>query len=186
MRASRSVGHGGGLATTLRGTGGLLSDRPFLAYALAFAFGFGALFSCLAASPFVYQNAYGFSVGTFAVVLAVDAIGFTAVSAVNRRIVPRFGARLLLRVGLASMPAFSATLCALAATGLLVRDVAVPLIFVTVSSPGLIAANAAALAVAPAPHAAGSASAILGALQFGLARRSPRWSGWAVSAPPCP
>jgi DHA1 family bicyclomycin/chloramphenicol resistance-like MFS transporter len=160
---------GGGLATTLRRTGTVLADRPFLGYAFAFAFGFGTLFSYLAASPFVYQNVFGFSIGTYAVILAANAIGFTATSALNRRIVRRFGARRLLRVGLVIMAVCSATLCLLAGTGLLVRDVAVPLVFVTVSSLGLIAANATALAVARAPQAAGSASAIVGALQFGLA-----------------
>jgi DHA1 family bicyclomycin/chloramphenicol resistance-like MFS transporter len=161
--------YGGGLATTLRGTGTLLADRPFLGYAIAFAFGFGTLFSYLAASPFVYQNVFDLSIGTYAVILAANAVGFTATSALNRRIVRRFGARLLLRVGLVVMAVCSTMLCLLAGTGLLVRDVAVPLVFVTVSSLGLIAANATALAVARAPQAAGSASAIVGALQFGLA-----------------
>lgn len=132
--------YGGGLATTLRRIGTLLADRPFLGY--AFALGFGTLFSYLAASPFVYENVFGLSIGTYAVILAVNAIGFTATSALNRRIVPRLGARLLLRVGLVVMALCSATLCLLAGTGLLVRDVAVPLVFVTVSSLGLIAANA--------------------------------------------
>ncbi|MEU5339711.1 MULTISPECIES: multidrug effflux MFS transporter [unclassified Streptomyces] len=161
--------HTGGLADTLRRTGTLLTDRPFLGHALAFAFGFGMLFSYLAASPFVFQNVYGFSVGAYAVSLAVNAFGFTATSALNRRLVRRFGARLLLRTGLATMFVFSATLCLLGVTGLLVRASAVLLIFVTVSSLGLVAANATALAVARAPHAAGSASAVLGASQFGLA-----------------
>jgi DHA1 family bicyclomycin/chloramphenicol resistance-like MFS transporter len=161
--------YGGGLATTLRRTGILLADRPFLGYAVAFAFGFGTLFSYLAASPFVYQNVFDLSIGAYAVILAANAVGFTATSALNRRIVRRFGARLLLRVGLVVMAVCSTALCLLAGTGLFVRDVAVPLVFVTVSSLGLIAANATALAVARAPQAAGSASAIVGALQFGLA-----------------
>jgi DHA1 family bicyclomycin/chloramphenicol resistance-like MFS transporter len=165
----RELRHRGGLATTFRSAGALLSDRPFLGYAIAFGFGFGALYSYLAASPFVYQHIYGFSVGGYAVTLAVNAFGFTATSAVNRRIVGRFGIRFLLRTGLTAMTVFAAALCVLAGTGLLVRAVAVPLIFVTVSSLGLVAANATALAVARAPQAAGSASAILGALQFGLA-----------------
>ncbi|WP_205571186.1 multidrug effflux MFS transporter [Streptomyces sporangiiformans] len=165
----RELRHGGGLATTFRSAGALLSDRPFLGYAIAFGFGFGALYSYLAASPFVYQHVYGFSVGGYAVTLAVNAFGFTATSAVNRRIVGRFGIRFLLRTGLTAMTVFAAALCVLAGTGLLVRAVAVPLIFATVSSLGLVAANATALAVARAPQAAGSASAILGALQFGLA-----------------
>ncbi|MEU0414547.1 multidrug effflux MFS transporter [Streptomyces griseorubiginosus] len=161
--------HGGGFAATLRRTGSLLVDRPFLGHAFAYAFGFGTLFSCLAASPFVYQNVFGLSVGTYALILAANAVGFIAASALSRRIVRRWGAGLLLRVGLAVMAAGSAILCLLAVTGSLVRDVAVPLIFVTVSSLGLVAANATSLAVARAPRAAGGASAILGALQFGLA-----------------
>lgn len=103
------------------------------------------------------------------VLLAANSIGFTAVSGPNGRLVRRLGARRLLRVGLGVMAGGSATLGLLAVAGLLVREVAVPLVFVTVSSLGLIAADATALAVARAPRAAGSASAILGALQLGLA-----------------
>ncbi|MDN3025534.1 multidrug effflux MFS transporter [Streptomyces sp. S.PB5] len=154
---------------TLRRMGALLTDRVFVGYVLAFAFGFGVLFSFLAASPFVYQNVYGFPVEAYGVALAVTAFGFTGTSALNRRIVPRFGARRLLCVGLTVMGTCSAVLCLLAATGLLVRPVAVPLIFVAVSSLGLVAANATALAVGRAPQSAGSASAMLGGSQFGLA-----------------
>lgn len=64
--------YGGGLATTLRRIGTLLADRPFLGY--AFALGFGTLFSYLAASPFVYENVFGLSIGTYAVILAANAM----------------------------------------------------------------------------------------------------------------
>lgn len=160
--------HSGGLATTVRGSGALLADRGYLGHALAYGFGFGALFSYIAASPFVFQGVYGLSTGDFALLFAVNAFGFTGTGAVNRRIVGRFGARPLLRIGLRAMAAFSAPLCLLALAGRLPFAAAAVLVFLTVASLGLVAANATALATARAPGAAGSASAVLGALQYAL------------------
>ncbi|MFF7643478.1 hypothetical protein [Streptomyces canus] len=54
-------------------------------------------------------------------ILAANAIGLTAVSALDRRLVRRRGARPLLPVGLFIMPVGSTTLYLLAGTGLLVR-----------------------------------------------------------------
>ncbi|WP_322722956.1 multidrug effflux MFS transporter [Streptomyces phyllanthi] len=159
---------GGGLVTTFRSMGGLLSDRGYVGYTLAYGFGFGVLFSYIAASPFVLQNVYGLSTGTYAVVFAANALGFTSTSAVNRRIVGRFGPRRLLRTGLTVMVTSCALLCGLATTGRLPLPAAAALVFVAASSLGLVAANATALATVRAPHAAGSASALLGALQYGL------------------
>ncbi|MET9819062.1 multidrug effflux MFS transporter [Streptomyces sp. NPDC006355] len=161
--------HGGGLAATFRTLRALPADRYFTGYASAYGFGFGVLFAYIAASPFVFQNFYGLSKGTYAVVFAVNAFGFTATSAVNRRLVGRFGPRPLLRVGLTVMVSCCALLCALTSTDRLPLGAAAGLIFGSASSLGLVAANATALATARAPHAAGSASAVLGALQFGLA-----------------
>ncbi|MFE7836438.1 hypothetical protein ACFU53_10385 [Streptomyces sp. NPDC057474] len=77
--------------------------------------------------------------------------------------------RALLRTWLTSMALCCVVLCAPAAAGRPPFLATVVLIYLAVSSPGLVAANATALATARAPHAAGSASALLGALQFGLA-----------------
>lgn len=161
--------HGGGLTTTFRRMGGLLSDRRYVGFALAYGFGFGVLYSYLAASPFVYQHVYGLSTGMYTVALAINAFGFTSTGAVNRRIVGRFGPRPLLRTGLLSMAMCCALLCALAAAGRPPFVATVVLIYLAASSLGLVAANATALATARAPYAAGTASALLGALQFGLA-----------------
>ncbi|MGW0708544.1 multidrug effflux MFS transporter [Streptomyces sp. NPDC002643] len=161
--------HNGGFSTTFRSMGGLFTDRHYVGHALAYGFGFGVLYAYLSASPFVYQHLYGLSTGTYTVALAVNAFPFTSTGAVNRRIVGRFGPRVLLRVGLTSMLVCCAVLSAAATAGRPPFVATVVLLYLTTSSLGLVAANATALATARAPHAAGSASALLGALQFGLA-----------------
>ncbi|MPY62774.1 multidrug effflux MFS transporter [Streptomyces spongiae] len=161
--------HGGGLLTTFQRMGGLLSDRGFVGYTLAYGFAFGVLFSYIAASSFVFQNVYDLSTGAYSVLFAANAFGFTSTGAVNRSIVGRFGPRPLLRTGLTVMVTCSAVLCGLGTAGRLVLPLAAALVFLATSSLGLVAANATALATARAPQAAGSASALLGSLQFGLA-----------------
>jgi len=72
------------------------------------------------------------------VILAANAIGLTAVSALDRRLVRRRGARPLLPVGLVIMPVCSTALYLLAGTGLLVRPWPCrPARLVTLSSLGL-------------------------------------------------
>lgn len=144
---------------------GLLVDRAYMGYVVAAALAFGAMFAYIGSSPFIVQELYGRSPETFALVFGANAIGLMAAAQASGLLVRRVGARRLMRTGLvvASLGGLTLVTAAIVRTGLW------PVLggfFLVVASYGLVAPNATALAMADQPHQAGSASALMGAIQF--------------------
>jgi DHA1 family bicyclomycin/chloramphenicol resistance-like MFS transporter len=145
-----------------------LRGRVYLAYALAFGLSFAVLMAYISASPFVYQNMIGMSPVQYGMAFGVNAAGITAMGAVSARLVHRWGPRRLLGAGQALLLASTIVLGLLVAGDAPVAWLPIA-IFAAVSSLGMTMGNGTALALAAVPRAAGSASAVLGAVQFGLA-----------------
>ena len=157
--------HAGGVGETVRTFGHLLSDRGFLGHALACGLAFGAMFAYISGSPFVIQDIYGASPQLFSVMFAGNALGLVLASQVNRALLRRLEPRAILRAATAAQALAGLVLLAVVAAGAGVWPI-VALLFVVVSSLGLIFPNATALALADHPYVAGSASGLLGVLQF--------------------
>ncbi|WP_406278730.1 multidrug effflux MFS transporter [Embleya sp. NBC_00896] len=156
---------GGGVRAVVRASAGVLRDRAYLGYAFAFAFGCGALFCYIAASPFLLQNVLGFGVRESSVAFAVGALTATLASVANVRLVARYDPRLLLRVGLLTMSATSACALLITLAGRLDRFWALGLVGVGFLGLGQVFATATALAIERVPQATGAGSAVLGTLQ---------------------
>jgi DHA1 family bicyclomycin/chloramphenicol resistance-like MFS transporter len=160
--------HGGGLRSMLGLARGVLANRRYLGYALGFCLGFGTLFAYIAASPFVIQQVLGLSSGLYALDFAVNSTGLVLVNALNTRLLRRHAPRRLLVAGLLAQVGFTALLLAVVAAGVTAPVPVLVLLFLSVSCFGFLLANATALALDAVPHAAGTGSAIIGSLQFGL------------------
>ena len=158
----------GGLAAMWRDARSVLGNRAYIGYTLAFSFSFAVMFAYIAASPFVLQNVLGLSKIGYSFAFAANAVGLVAMNTVNAKIVGRFGQRRLLALGVALLLLFSVLLLVDAVVGPVLWATLV-LMCGAVSSIGLVVANATSLALDEARNAAGTASAVLGALQFGLA-----------------
>ena len=156
--------HPGGLRETGRAFGTLARDRVFVGYALTVAFAYASLFGYISGSSFALQDVYGLTATQFSLVFAANAAGMIVLGLVNARLVRRFPVRRLLVVGLAASTVAAGVLVAAVLAGLTLIAVLAPL-FVVVATRGLVSSNATVLGVQRAP-AAGSASAILGALMF--------------------
>jgi MFS transporter, DHA1 family, multidrug resistance protein len=101
-------------------------------------------------------------------VFALNAVGLIAASQVNGRLVARLGSPRLLAFGLTGL-----ALSGLAILAVVVADVGglgaiLACLFVLLTSLGLVAPNATALALNDFPQSAGSAAALLGLLQFSV------------------
>ncbi|MBB3603221.1 DHA1 family bicyclomycin/chloramphenicol resistance-like MFS transporter [Mycolicibacterium sp. BK556] len=144
-----------------------LRSRTYLANTLAFGFGFSVMMAYISASPFVYQVMVGLTPMQYGTAFGVNALGMITVSAVSSRLTQTISSARLLGVGLVVTVAATLTLLTLVLTGAPVWLITIP-IFVAVACQGLILGNATALALSAVPRAAGSGSAGLGALQFGL------------------
>ncbi|NLE78461.1 MAG: multidrug effflux MFS transporter [Rhodococcus sp.] len=158
----------GGFATMVHDARQVLGNRSYLGYTLAFAFGFAVMFAYISASPFVLQNVHGLSTGWYVAAFTSNALGLVFMSALNAKLVERIDPRTLLRGGVGLLGLFSALMLVNALIGPHLW-VTIVVLWGAVSSLGLVIANATTLALAEAQHAAGTGSAVLGALQFGLA-----------------
>ncbi|MFD8597095.1 multidrug effflux MFS transporter [Kitasatospora sp. NPDC059646] len=158
-------------AATVRAAGAVLTDRVYLGYAFAFTFGCGAVFCYLAGSPFLLQNVLGFGVGGASLAFSAGALAAAVSSAVGARLVGRHTPDRLLRIGLAVLLVATCAALVLASAGRLDRVPALSLVVLAFLGLGQVFGTATALAVGRVPYAAGTGSAVLGALQsaFGAA-----------------
>ena len=162
MVSARSVG---GLSETLRSFRELARDRAFVGYALVSGFVVGAMFAYIAGSPFVLEEIFGVSAQTFSAIFAVNAAGIVVMSQVGSALVRRVGPDQTLLVGVA-WSLLGATLLLASLELRFGLWGVLPALFVTVSAVGIAIPSATALAMADYPHIAGSASGLLGVLQF--------------------
>lgn len=156
-----------GVAGTLRTLRGIASDRGYLGYILAFALGFAGMMSYISASPFVIENVLSMSNRAYTIVFATNAAGMVVAGVVISRLVGRFGPGPILRVGQAVILVAATALLVLLAAGAPAALV-LPVLFVLVAATPMVMGTASALAIGRARHAAGTASALMGALQFTL------------------
>ncbi|KOY59276.1 Bcr/CflA family multidrug efflux MFS transporter [Streptomyces sp. XY332] len=159
----------GGVGSALRTMRGLLADRVFAGYTLAGGFAFATLFSYISASPFVVQEIYGASPQAFSLLFGLNSVGLIAAGQVNGKLlVGRVRLDKVLAGGIAVITAASVALLLMAA-GVFGEVGLVPIaaaLFVLMSAMGVVLPNTNALALMRTPHAAGSASALLGTSSF--------------------
>jgi MFS transporter, DHA1 family, multidrug resistance protein len=155
-----------GLGQALKVYAGLLADRQFLGYALAGGLAFAGMFTYISGSPFVFIELYGVAPQQYGWLFGVNALGLVLASQINRRLVARYQAETLLAAALATCALAGVVLAVITATGFGgLPGLLVPL-FVCIAGLGLVGPNSAAAAMAPYGRAAGSASALLGTIQF--------------------
>lgn len=174
------------LPSILRTYRDLLRDMRFLSHALIGAFALGGMFAYIAGSSFVFIEVFGLEPDDYGMVFGANAFGFVAMAQINGRLVRRFGAAQLLSAGSIIQLVASAVLLGTAMTGLCgIYGFVVPL-FVSISALGLMLPNTAALAMAPFPHNAGSASALMGTIQFATAAAAAAIMGMLHAESPVP
>jgi DHA1 family bicyclomycin/chloramphenicol resistance-like MFS transporter len=145
-----------------------LWSRAYLGNTLAFGFAFAVMMAYISASPFVYQVMIGLSATQYGLLFGANAVGLVVVSAISAKLAATQNVHRLLGLGLVLVFAATVALILLVVLSAPVAWLPVP-IFVAVASLGLVLGNATAMALAAVPRAAGTGSAVLGALQFGLA-----------------
>ena len=157
-----------GLRSTLRTYRGLLRDRTFFGLVLVAGLAMAALFGYVAGSSFVFQDEFGLNQQQFGLVFGAGAVFLIGATQLNAALLGRFEPRAIMPWALVLGTAAGAALVALAATGTggLVGVIA-PL-WTALFAVGLVLPNAPALALARHGEAAGTASALLGAVQMGV------------------
>ncbi|MCC9308592.1 multidrug effflux MFS transporter [Kitasatospora sp. RB6PN24] len=157
----------GGLPDTLRTMRQLLSDRLFSAYLLTIALGFGALFAFIGGSPYVVQEVFHGSAQQYSVIFALVELGLVGMSQLNGRVLlGRFSSHGIQLAGVVALTLAGLLLVLMSTVwhgGLAALTAG---LFLMAAALGTASPPAGALALQRAPHAAGTASALLGTVQF--------------------
>ncbi|MGP3913393.1 multidrug effflux MFS transporter [Nonomuraea sp. 10N515B] len=158
----------GGLKHTVRTFWRLLRERAFMGYALTGGLAFAAMFGYISGSPFVLQEVYGATPQQYSLIFALNAFGLVIAAQVGGRLSGRVPPVALVVTGLVTALTGAGVLMAAALAGLGLQGI-VGGLFVIMLGQGLLLPSTGALALASQPpQVAGSASALLGVLQFAL------------------
>lgn len=158
----------GGAAATVRMYGSLLRDRTFVGLVFVAGLAMAALFSYVAGSSFVMQEQYGLSEQQFAIVFGTGAVGLIGATQVNARLLNRFTPQQILIGALIGGSVAGVVLLTFAATGFGGLPALLGALWSVLAAGGLALPNAPALAMTRHGEAAGTAAALLGAVQFGV------------------
>lgn len=146
----------------------LLGDPAFLGVAVIGASVFTALFSYLSASSFVLQEQYGLTAQQYGYVFGLNSIGLVVATQVSARLMRFLAPPTVTTIGLTVMTVGAVALLVGAELGWGLLAVIIPLVFI-IGSAGLIFPTVQVMALADHPAEAGTAAALIGAVNMGVA-----------------
>ena len=157
------------LSGALRQYSRLLKDREYLGHALTGGIAMAGMFAYIAGSPFVFIKLYGVPAEHYGWLFGSNAAGFILVAQINARLLAKRGPAFLLSRMVWVYLAAGLTLLGVSALHTAqLWPLLIPL-FICIASLGCIIPNASACAMSGQGARAGSASALLGCLQFSVA-----------------
>jgi DHA1 family bicyclomycin/chloramphenicol resistance-like MFS transporter len=147
----------------------VLKEPQFLTYALSGAFVFSGLLVYVASSPIIFMEVFHVSAEKFGAIFAGLSVGFIGSNQVNIVLLRKFSSEQIFRATLMVECPVSLLFLVGTTCGWFGLPTTLVLLFISLSSLGLAYPNAAALALVPFDRHIGSASAMLGFLQIGVA-----------------
>ncbi len=160
QRVDSSVG------SAMRGYGVLLRDRHFMGLVLISAFGLSSFFAYLANSSFVLIDHYGLTPRQYSIAFAANAASFIGLSQLTGRLGARFGLAPMVKFAVIGYAAVMTLLLVLNLAGIDRLEVMLALLFIGFGFLGLVVPTTAVLALDDHGAIAGTASALMGTLQF--------------------
>jgi MFS transporter, DHA1 family, multidrug resistance protein len=155
--------------SAIAGYGRLLVDRRFIGYTLAGGLAQAGLFAYISGSPFVFIEVFGVPAQHYGWLFGLNALGLIVASQINRRLLSRHTSDELLKRANLTNALFGIALAGIALSGVGGLPLLLLPLFGYVAALGFTFPNAAAGALAPFGDRAGSASALLGSVQFAIA-----------------
>ena len=144
----------------------LLRERNFLGLTFIGSFGISGFFVYLSSSSFVLIDHYKLSPLLYSFFFSLNAAAFFAASQLTGTLSERFGLRRLVRVAVTGYAVTMVTLLLIAASRIDRLDVLVSLLFAGNGFLGLVIPATSVLAMEDYGEFAGTASALMGTLQF--------------------
>ena len=157
-----------GVRGTLRGYRELLHDRAYVGLVLVAGLTMAGLFSYVSGSAFVYQGEFGLDEQQFGLLFGAGAFWLIAATQLNPVLLGRWSPAQILVAGTVVGALAGGLLVALAVTTTGGLWAVVVTLWAVLFACGLALPNAPALALSRHGEAAGTAAALLGAVQFGV------------------
>ena len=160
---------GDGLHAALRGYLSLLGKRGYVGFVFCCALAYCGIFCFISGSSFVFVDVIGLPPQLYGVCFAAIVLGYILGTLVGGRLTRRLGVERLVKTGgLISAAGGLALVASVWTTGASIPGILLPTVVYMVGT-GLVLPNAMAGAIGPFPRIAGTAAALLGFVQMGLA-----------------
>ena len=147
---------------------GIFCNPQFFTYAFAGATVSGGAYAYVSGSPFVFLKIFHVTELHYGWIFGFIAGGMILSSQLNNLALRKYRSEQVMRVALNVQTCIGIILCVASMFDLLSLWSAIMLIFLFLSCQGFSSPNASALSLAPFSKEAGSASALMGALQMGI------------------
>jgi MFS transporter, DHA1 family, multidrug resistance protein len=147
----------------------ILKNPVFSTYAFSGAFSFAMLFVYVAGSPFIFMELFHVGPRAYGGIFALLSVGFIGGNQVNILLLRKYTSQQLFRTALFCQVIFSLIFLTGVFNDWFNLPGTIVMFFALLSCLGLTYPNASALALAPFTRNIGSASALIGFLQIGVA-----------------
>jgi DHA1 family bicyclomycin/chloramphenicol resistance-like MFS transporter len=145
---------------------GILRHPQFYTYALTGAISAAGLYAYISGSPHVFMEIFKVSEQQYGWIFALIAMGLIGASQINTVLLKNYTSEQIIGKALIAQSIVGMVLAGITYAGSADLFVTIFLIFVFLSCQGFIFPNSSALSLATFGHKAGSASALLGAIQM--------------------
>lgn len=146
----------------------VLKEPQFYTYAFTGAIAFSGLFTYVAASPIIFMDIYHVDAKTYGWIFAFMSVSFIGSSQLNSILLRRFSSEQMIFGALILQSIVSIVFLILSLNNLLGLYETIAILFLFLGCLGISNPNTAGLTMAPFAKNAGSASALMGAIQLGL------------------
>lgn len=147
----------------------LLRHRSYRGYVMIVSFSYAGIFSFISGSAFILIGILGLSPDRYGFCFAAIVVGFMIGTFLSGRLTRRLGLERMIQLGTGVQCLGGLMGLAIYGAGLVTVVTIVGPMVVFMIGTGLVMPNAQAGAIGPFPKTAGSASALLGFIQMGLA-----------------
>ena len=152
--------------SALQGYGVLLRNRRFMGLVFIGAFGISSFFAYLANSSFILIDHYSLTPRQYSIAFAANAASFIGVSQLTGRLSAQFGLVPVIKVAVTGFAVVMLLLLTVNLLGFTRLDLMLIMLFVGFGFLGLVLPATAVLALDDHGEIAGTASALMGTLQF--------------------
>lgn len=146
----------------------VVKNPQFFTYAFTGSIAFSGLFSYVAASPIIFMDIYHVDAKTYGWIFAFMSVSFIGSSQLNSVLLKKFSSEQMIFSALITQSLISIVFLILSWNNLIGLYGTIAMLFLFLGCLGISNPNTAGLTLAPFAKNAGSASALMGAIQLGL------------------